>query len=96
MSYRHYQQSMAIVKGDRITDKVDFYAIIMAAMRRADTDNGKALAEAFPKQWEELQVRYNSPAGCVSVEEARACTEVEENALQTVATLFPMTGFPYG
>ena len=40
-----------------------FYGIIMAAMRRADTDNLELLKEAFPSTWRELQERYWAPGG---------------------------------
>lgn len=40
-----------------------FYALIMAAMRQADTDNLDRLKQAFPQVWRELQARYNAPKG---------------------------------
>lgn len=40
-----------------------FYALIMAAMRKADTDNLRALKTAFPLVWDELSRRYNAPGG---------------------------------
>lgn len=40
-----------------------FYAVIMAAMRMADTDNLHKLQKAFPAAWDELQYRYNAPGG---------------------------------
>ena len=40
-----------------------FYALIMAAMRQADSDNADALRSAFPDTWRELQARYNAPGG---------------------------------
>ena len=40
-----------------------FYALIQAAMRQADTDNLVLLQEAWPRQWEDLQMRYNAPGG---------------------------------
>jgi hypothetical protein len=46
-----------------------FYGLIMAAMRNADTDNRKKLQVAFPKVWDELQLRYNSPGGCLNQKE---------------------------
>jgi hypothetical protein len=42
---------------------VPFYALIQAAMRRADTDNSIALRLAFPDVWDELWARYNAPGG---------------------------------
>ena len=66
----------------------------MAAMRRADSDNLEKLIEAFPKQWEELQVRYNAPAGFVSFEEAKVFSKLRQKDLKQVE--FPMEGWPYG
>lgn len=40
-----------------------FYALIMAAMRQADTENLAKLREAFPATWDELNARYNAPGG---------------------------------
>jgi hypothetical protein len=40
-----------------------FYALIMAAMRRADSVNTLRLRHAFPEVWEELLARYNAPGG---------------------------------
>lgn len=40
-----------------------FYALIMAAMRKADPVNALRLRQAFPSTWEELQERYNAPGG---------------------------------
>lgn len=38
-------------------------ALIAAAMRKADTDNMAALAEAFPHVAADLKARYNAPGG---------------------------------
>jgi len=40
-----------------------FYALIMAAMRQADSYNAETLRAAFPEIWNELQARYNAPGG---------------------------------
>jgi hypothetical protein len=40
-----------------------FAALIMAAMRQADTRNQEVLRLGFPDIWEELDARYNAPAG---------------------------------
>lgn len=40
-----------------------FYALIMAAIRQADTDNLDALTQAFPDVVKELKARYNAPGG---------------------------------
>lgn len=58
MSRYDYEQSLAIACEGR-----SFYALIMAAMRQADTSNLEALKRAFPGQFEELWRRYNAPGG---------------------------------
>lgn len=40
-----------------------FYALIMAAMRKADSNNVAKLQSMWPNVWEELQARYNAPGG---------------------------------
>ena len=45
-----------------------FYALIMAAMRKADTANLLRLQGAFPEVWDELQERYNTPGGLTAAE----------------------------
>jgi len=40
-----------------------FYALIQAAMRQADTDNLEKLKEAFPYTWTELKARFDAPGG---------------------------------
>jgi len=42
---------------------IPFYGLIMAALRKADTDNLNALKDAFPQVWTELMARYNAPGG---------------------------------
>lgn len=64
MSYYDYRIGLAIASNDP-----PFYALIQAAMRRADTDNLEKLKEAFPQVWEELHARYHAPRGLLSDEE---------------------------
>jgi len=45
-----------------------FYALIMAAMRQADTRNADALSGSFPDIWQELRQRYNAPGGVLSTD----------------------------
>ena len=61
MSRREYDQSKYI---DRLDP--DFYAIVMAAMRRADTENLRMLQNCWPGVWMELQMRYNAPGGVLT------------------------------
>ena len=63
MSLHEYEQSRVIAIED-----FPFYAIVMAAMRQADSFNAQQLAEAFPDTYDELQKRYNSPGGILEGE----------------------------
>jgi len=58
MSHYDYEVSKHVSAAD-----YPFYALIMAAMRQADTDNLDSLKEAFPLVHRELQARYNAPGG---------------------------------
>lgn len=58
MSQHEYEVSKYISLNDP-----PFYALIMAAMRQADTDNQIKLQQAFPDTWQELIDRYNAPGG---------------------------------
>jgi hypothetical protein len=44
----------------------DFSALVMAAMRKADTHNFALLADAFPEIAAELQARYDAPGGALN------------------------------
>jgi hypothetical protein len=56
---RHdYEQSKQIEMQD-----FSFRALIMAAMRKADTDNMAKLQRAFPTIYAELDARYHAPGG---------------------------------
>lgn len=63
MSHFDYEASKHIAAED-----YPFYALVMAAMRQADTDNAARLRGAFPLVWHELQQRYNAPGGYLSGE----------------------------
>jgi hypothetical protein len=58
MSLVSYQQSLELSRVD-----YDFSALIMAAMRKADSHNLHALQLGFPRIWVELQMRYDAPGG---------------------------------
>ena len=45
-----------------------FYALIMCAMRDADTRNLEMLRAAWPDVWDELVARYNAPGGMLEGE----------------------------
>lgn len=48
-----------------------FYALIMAAYRRADTANAAKLRAAWPDVVSELEARYHAPGGLLSAGEVR-------------------------
>ena len=58
MSYHEYQESKRVSQLD-----APFYALIMAAMRQADSVNTERLKLAFPDVWTEIWERYNAPGG---------------------------------
>jgi hypothetical protein len=66
MSYHEYRASQVLSQQDP-----PFYALIMAAMRQADTMNVAYLRSAWPEVWEELQARYNAPGGILDGETVR-------------------------
>ena len=66
MSYYDYKKSQEIA-----AEGYPFYALIMAAMRQADTDNVEKLKNSFPDIHAELAERYNAPGGLVKEELAR-------------------------
>ena len=45
-----------------------FYALIMAAMRQADTMNLAKLKDAWPLVWQELEQRYHARGGYLPYE----------------------------
>lgn len=56
MSLYDYRMSRHLASQDP-----PFYALIMAAMAKADTANGAILRACWPEVWEEAQARYNAP-----------------------------------
>mgnify|MGYP001592579225 CR=1 FL=1 len=67
MSYYDYITSLEIGASDP-----PFYALIMAAMRKADTSNTELLREAWPEVWDELYARYHAPGGALDGERVMA------------------------
>lgn len=63
MSFHEYRVSRNIAAQD-----VPFYALVMAAMRQADTANAAKLRDAWPDVWDELQSRYHAPGGLLDGE----------------------------
>lgn len=67
MSRYDYEAAKAI----QATDP-PFYALIMAAMSKADTINAALLRTCWPDTWEELQDRYNAPGGILPTDPVSA------------------------
>ena len=63
MSLYEYKESQRIAAQD-----FGFYALIMAAMRKADSGNMIKLQWAFPDTYVELQKRYDAPGGRIGSE----------------------------
>jgi len=58
MSLYEYRESIEIS-----AKAYQFYALVMAAMRQADSNNIEKLKEAFPSVHAELLARYHAPGG---------------------------------
>ena len=58
MTLYDYEQSKALAQAD-----VPFYALIMAAMRGADSLNAAKLKACWPDVWDEFEARYWAPGG---------------------------------
>lgn len=63
MSLHSYMVSYELARQDP-----PFSALIMAAMRKADSQNSILLHHAFPEIWNELQARYEAPDGRIGTE----------------------------
>lgn len=61
MSLRDYKISQEVNRQGDWGE--DFYALVMALMKNADTPNQHHLRTAWPHVWEELTARYNAPRG---------------------------------
>jgi TorA maturation chaperone TorD len=62
MSLNDYQESQQI----GVWEDWTFYALIMAAMRKADDENLAKLESVFPETLAELRARYNAPGGALN------------------------------
>ena len=63
MSLHEYEEGRKLAAKDP-----PFYALIQAAMRRADTYNLELLKIRWPEVWLELRARYNAPNGMLKSE----------------------------
>jgi hypothetical protein len=73
MSLYEYEEGKGIAAKDP-----PFYALIQAAMRKADTDNLELLIGCWPDIWRELRARYNAPAGKLQSELFEVLLKVKE------------------
>ncbi|WP_137146924.1 hypothetical protein [Mycolicibacterium sp. CR10] len=64
MSLYDYRASRQIGAADP-----PFYALIMAAIRKADTQNAARLRMAFPETFAEVEARYHAPGGVLTTDE---------------------------
>lgn len=64
MSLHDYRMSRQISATDP-----PFYALIMAAMRKADTQNTARLRSAFPEVYDEFAARYDAPGGVLPTDQ---------------------------
>ena len=71
MSLHEYEESRELGKTDP-----SFYALIMAAMRKADDNNLGKLRSLFPETWKELLARYNAVGGILPDELAITGNEI--------------------
>ncbi len=60
VGHHAYLQGREVAK-----QRYNFYALLQAAMRQADTNNATVLRNAYPEVWAELQERYNAPNGLI-------------------------------
>lgn len=94
MSLFDYQVSKTIAVAD-----YPFYALVMAAMRQADSENLAKLTRAFPHIWAELHARYNAPGGVFAAEQIPAMSRGEQldeimRDLDTTGAAWAAAGHP--
>ena len=73
MSLFDYEVSIDLERHD-----LPFNALIMAAMRRADTDNMNMLKAMWPAVYDELHARYHAPGRALNAEEVEQATKSAE------------------
>lgn len=71
MSFHDYETSLEIGAGRYYSPDPPFAALIMAAMRKADSDNLLRLQHAFPLIWQEFLKRYRAPDGVLPEDNRR-------------------------
>jgi len=73
MSLYDYRESQEIEKQGYC-----FYALVMACMRQADTENSEQLQRIFPDIFKELEERYHTPGGLIESEKPKPITEEDK------------------
>lgn len=63
MGIKEYQNSQRLAVEVSNSDGNEFYSLLMAAIRFADTDNLEKLESVFPEVANELWARYKAPGG---------------------------------
>ena len=63
MSFYDYEVSKLISAGTCTVPDPPFAALIMAAIRKADTDNVAKIELAWPRIYKEFVERYHAPGG---------------------------------
>ena len=74
ISWREYRAAVGLelkARSNRFGAN-EFYSLLLAAMRTADSSNIAALKQVFPQVFEQLGKRYNAPAGCLTDQELEA------------------------
>lgn len=66
MTYHEYLAAKDLARAD-----TPFYALIMAAMWRADSYNVEKLRAAWPDVWDETYARYHAPGGRLATDALR-------------------------
>jgi|TARA_Y100000034_G_scaffold135144_1_gene205874 hypothetical protein len=64
-----YDTSLRLILGDEAIPDPPFYSLILAAVRKADSDNLERLRQGFPEVVAEFQARWNNPGGALDREE---------------------------
>lgn len=90
MSYHEYAVSCEIASQD-----YPFYALLMAAMRKADTANGATLKRAFPDTFAELAARYQVPGGYLPSETVYCGLHDERHRPPACAPITDVDGIVY-
>lgn len=75
MSLHHYEISKELEASD-----LPFYALLMAAIRRADSDNMAKFRACWPEIVDELQARYDAPGGRLPTDDQDELDQAESDA----------------